>query len=226
MYRILGHQGGVFYFSRDSWGAWWGSLEFYRGVTYRARVKRFLLGMSYPFLRSNCSLGQFREEVLGATGMAPPVEESSRGVCGILSPTGDKAVIYLPGRGYWKAATGKSYEGVRREVEIYRLLSERRPRSFGYSQVEEIQDNGSSVAFLMKEEVGVFVPGVVPSLEEVLPALEEFHSLRPEGLVHGDFKPWNVRWRKDGRPQFFDFESCHAGEISEDIAHWQESLRI
>ena len=226
MYRISGRQGGVFFLSRESWGAWRDSLEFYRGVTWRARAKRLALVLSYPFLRDNCSLEEFSRQVFRATGSRVPLAGGVCGICGILSPTGDKAVVHVPGRGYWKAATGKSYEGVRREVEIYQLLSERRPRSFGYSQVEEIQDNGSSVAFLMKEEPGGFLRGRVPTLKEVLPALEEFHSLAPGGLVHGDFKPWNVRWRKDGRPQFFDFESCHAGKMEEDLLHWKESLRL
>lgn len=226
MYRISGRQGGVFFLSRESWGAWRDSLEFYRGVTWRARAKRLALVLSYPFLRDNCSLEEFSRQVFRATGSRVPLEGDVHGICGILSPTGDKAVVHVPGRGYWKAATGGSHEGVRQEAEIYRLLAEKRPVRFGYSGIRDVCDDGSHVSFWMTEEPGVFLRGRVPTLEEVLPALEEFHSLAPGGLVHGDFKPWNVRWRKDGRPQFFDFESCHAGELSEDIAHWKESLRL
>ena len=92
---------------------------------------------------------------------------------------------------------------------------------FGYSEVSDVHDNGEHLSFFMREEPGAFAGDVHRPLEAVLPALEEFHALRPEGLVHGDFKPWNVRWRRDGRPHFFDFEEAHTGDIREDIEHYQ-----
>ena len=95
------------------------------------------------------------------------------------------------------------------------------PVLFGYSEVSDVHDNGEHLSFFMREEPGAFAGDVHRPLEAVLPALEEFHALRPEGLVHGDFKPWNVRWRRDGRPHFFDFEEAHTGDIREDIEHYQ-----
>jgi len=139
---------------------------------------------------------------------------------GIISPTGDKAVVHLETGGYWKAASGKSYVGVRQEEEVYRLLAEKKPKLFGYSSISDFQDTGTSVSFIMSEEPEAFCGRQCVDMEEVLPALKEFHGLLPEGLVHGDFKPWNVRWRKDGRPHFYDFEEAHVGGIAEDMQEW------
>lgn len=190
------------------------SLEFYKGVTFQARCKRLALLGAYLVVSPTCRRSDMADSMAKVTGCRPDV---SQPCSGIISPTGDKAVVHLHGRGYWKAAGGKSYVKVKAELEIYRLLQERRPVLFGYSEVSDVHDDGEHVSFFMREEPGLFVGDVHKPLEAVLPALREFHGLVPEGLVHGDFKPWNVRWRKDGRPHFFDFEEAHHGDIQEDI---------
>lgn len=190
------------------------SLEFYKGVTFQARCKRLALLWAYLVVSPTCRRSDMADTMAKVTGCRPDV---SQPCSGIISPTGDKAVVHLHGRGYWKAAGGKSYAKVKAELEIYRLLQERRPVLFGYSEVSDVHDDGEHVSFFMREESGLFVGDVHKPLEAVLPALKEFHGLMPEGLVHGDFKPWNVRWRKDGRPHFFDFEEAHHGDIQEDI---------
>lgn len=215
---FYGHNGGVFFFSLASWRSWNASLEFYKGVTFSAKLKRLALKLSYPLLRDNCTLEEMQAKIADATGAHIDLTIDC---AGIISPTGDKAVVHFPMRGYWKAATGKSYPGVKGEAEIYRLLAEKKPVKFGYSRISEIQDDGKTVSFWMSDDSDAFTSDQVRPLEDVLPALEEFHSLMPEGLVHGDFKPWNVRWRKNGRPHFFDFESCHAGDMIEDIEFYR-----
>lgn len=215
---FYGNNGGVFFFSRESWASWRLSLEFYKGVSWQAKAKRLALLLAYPVLRDNCSLEEMSEMITTATGVSPELVPSCGG---IISPTGDKSVVHISGQGYWKAATGKSYAGVKNEAEIYRLFAEKKPRKFGCSEIRDFRDDGKTVSFWMSEEEGAFCGDTVKPLEAVLPALEEFHDLKPEGLVHGDFKPWNVRWRKDGRPHFFDFEECHGGEIQEDIDYYR-----
>ena len=212
MRLIRGNNGGLFFLSTHSWTAWRKSLEFYKGVTLKGRVKRMVLCLAYHVLASNCSCEEMAERIETATGCRPDVRDECSG---IISPTGDKAVVHIHGKGYWKAATGASYPKVKGEVEIYRLLSDKRPVKFGFSDLFEIHDDGKHISFFMKEEPNAFCGDIHKPIEAVLPALEEFHAVT--GLVHGDFKPWNVRWRKDGRPQFFDFEVAHPGDIQEDI---------
>ena len=214
MRLIHGNQGGLFFLSTHSWVDWRMSLEFYKGVTFQARCKRLALLWAYLVVSPTCRRSDMADSMAKVTGCRPDV---SQPCSGIISPTGDKAVVHLHGRGYWKAAGGKSYAKVKAELEIYRLLQERQPVLFGYSEVSDVHDDGEHVSFFMREEPGLFVGDVHKPLEAVLPALREFHGLVPEGLVHGDFKPWNVRWRKDGRPHFFDFEEAHHGDIQEDI---------
>lgn len=218
MRLIHGNQGGLFFLSTHSWGDWRTSLEFYKGVTFQARCKRLILLGAYLVVPSTCRRNDMADRMEAATGCRPDV---SQPCSGIISPTGDKAVVHIHGRGYWKAAGGRSYPKVKAELTIYRLFQERRPVLFGYSEVSDVHDDGEHLSFFMREESGVFAGDVHRPLEAVLPALEEFHALRPEGLVHGDFKPWNVRWRRDGRPHFFDFEEAHTGDIREDIEHYQ-----
>ena len=212
MRLIHGNNGGLFFLNTDSWKAWAESLEFYKGVTFQGKLKRMALFWAYQLLMSNCSDKEMADMVEEATGSRPDV---SCPCSAIISPTGDKAVVHIHGKGYWKAATGKSYPKVKNEVGVYRLLADKKPTRFCYSDTSDIRDDGSHIAFFMKEEADAFAGDIHKPLETVLPALEEFHAVT--GLVHGDFKPWNVRWRKDGRPHFFDFEECHPGDIQEDI---------
>ena len=218
MRLIQGNNGGLFFLNTRSWGAWRDSLEFYKGITPTARVKRQALLLAYPLMRDNCTEMEMAERMEKATGCLPDVDADCSG---IISPTGDKAVVHIHGKGYWKAAGGASYPKARNELAIYRILAERRPVTFGFSEISDVHDDGAHVSFFMREEEGAVRGDIHKPLAAVLPALEEFHSLRPDGLVHGDFKPWNVRWRKDGRPHFLDFEEAHTGDIQEDIDYYR-----
>lgn len=216
MRLIYGNNGGLFFLSTHSWRDWQKSLEFYKGVTYKARLKCALLLWAYHVLAGNCSRRQMADMVEKATGSRPDV---SHPCSAIIAPMGDKAVVHIHDVGYWKAAGGQSYSKVKGEVEVYHLLFKKKPVKFGYSTIIDIKDDGEHISFFMPEEKDAFLGDVVKPLDDVLPALEEFHAVT--GLVHGDFKPWNVRWRKDGRPHFFDFEECHAGDIHEDIEFYR-----
>jgi len=216
MRLIKGNNGGLFFLSTNSWGDWRKSLEFYKGVTRKARLKRLLLYWAYHIVAGNCSRSEMADIVEDATGSRPDV---SSPCSAIVAPTGDKAVVHIHDVGYWKAAGGQSYSKVKGEVGVYRLLTDKKPVKFGYSTIVDIMDDGKHVSFFMPEEKEEFCGDVVKPLEDVLPALKEFHAVT--GLVHGDFKPWNVRWRKDGRPQFFDFEEARPGDIKEDIEFYR-----
>lgn len=216
MRLIKGNNGGLFYFSTNSWDDWKKSLEFYKGVTYKARFKRLLLYWAYHIVGEKRSRSEMADKVEEATGCRPDV---SHPCSAIVAPTGDKAVVHIHDVGYWKSAGGQSYSKVKGEVEVYRLLAAQKTFKFGYSTIIDIRDDGKHISFFMPEEKDTFYGDVVKPLADVLPALEEFHAVT--GLVHGDFKPWNVRWRKDGRPHFFDFEECHLGDIQEDIEFYR-----
>ena len=154
----------------------------------------------------------------------------------MISPTGDKVIIHRHGKGYEKTSFGKSLAGVRGELQVYKLLNEKRPLSFFFSNVQELQSDTEKCRFFM-EYVGENISEAVPQLRDLLMPLKEFFLLpdrkmmkwnelwntlpedlqklvpenekkgeTPIGLVHRDFKPWNV---KSGvKPLFFDFESA------------------
>ena len=149
MRLIYGNNGGLFFLSTHSWKAWRKSLEFYKGVSLYARVKRIMLYWAYHVLARYCSRQEMADMVEKATGSRPDVRSECSG---IISPTGDKAVVHIHGKGYWKAATGVSYQKVKGEVAIYHLLSQKKPKLFGYSNVIDIKDDGEHISFLMPEE--------------------------------------------------------------------------
>lgn len=225
-YQIHGSNGGTFIFSAASRGDWRKSLEFYRGVSFPAKCKKLLLFLAYPLLKrkANFDGAEFRFEKLEPSCSA------------MISPTRDKVIIHHHGAGYEKLAFGKSSDGVRGELAVYRLLLEKQPQSFAFSEVEEKESSPGQCRFFMKYAGTVFSEKV-PELQDLLGALKEFFLLpgektmewkalwnslpddlqkyvspeeftgtTPVGLVHRDFKPWNVK--SGEKSLFFDFESA------------------
>ena len=225
-YQIHGSNGGTFLFSVKSFKDWQRSLAFYRGVSFTAKCKKILLLLAYPLLKykANFDGGDFRFGNLEPSCSA------------MISPTRDKVIIHRHGSGYEKQAFGKSLDGVRGELAVYRLLMEKQPESFTFSQVDELENSSERCRFYMKYADGDFSEKV-PSVKDLLPALKEFFLLSgnktmkwkelwsslpedlqkyipeadlegetPVGLVHRDFKPWNVKFGT--KALFFDFESA------------------
>lgn len=223
-YKIHGSNGGTFIFSSASLADWKKSLEFYRSVTFFARCKKQLLTLAYPILKPNYDSSQFLYGELKSSDSA------------MISPTGDKVIIHHHGAGYEKLAFGRSLSGVRVELQIYKLLNEKNPAGFAFSETRELKSKSRECRFYMKY-AGESFSEDVPELRALLMPLKEFFLLpgikkmrwqdlwntlpddlqylifaedrigeTPVGLVHRDFKPWNV---KSGRkPLFFDFESA------------------
>jgi len=225
-YQIHGRNGASFFLSLNSFSDWRRSLEFYRGVSAAAKCKKALLTAAYPLFRfrGNFNGSEFEYGKLDASDSA------------MISPTRDKVIIHHHGRGYEKIAFGKSLPGVRGELEVYRRLNENPPESFAVSRVEELKSSPEQCRFFMNYAGGVFsenVPGIedllLPlkeffrlgpggkrtwkSLWETLP--DDLRKLVPAddhegeteaGLVHRDFKPWNVK--AGAKPLFFDFEAA------------------
>lgn len=223
-YKIHGSNGGTFIFSSASLADWKKSLEFYRTVTFSALCKKLLLTLAYPILKPNYDSSQFLYGELKSSDSA------------MISSTGDKVIIHHHGAGYEKLAFGRSLSGVRVELQIYKLLNEKNPAGFAFSETRELKSKFGECRFYMKY-AGESFSEDVPELRALLMPLKEFFLLpgikkmrwqdlwntlsddlqylifaedrigeTPVGLVHRDFKPWNVKSGK--KPLFFDFESA------------------
>ena len=225
-YQIHGRNGASFFLSLNSFSDWRKSLEFYRGVSAAAKCKKALLTAAYPLFRfrGNFNGSEFEYGALQGSDSA------------MISPTGDKVIIHHHGRGYEKIAFGKSLSGVQGELHVYQRLTEIRVESFAFSHLGFQENTPERCLFFMKYAEGNFserIPRIedllVPlqeffrlgqggkrswrSLWMTLP--EDLKKLVPEadyegetaaGLVHRDFKPWNVK--SGEKPLFFDFEEA------------------
>lgn len=234
-FRIDGGNGATFFFSTLDYCNWRKSLEFYRCVSRKVYVKKFLLKAAYPVFKQKAFLTA--ESVMREMEKEFHITLSlSNAASAMISPTRDKVIIHRHGRGYEKIAIGKSRDGVLRELDVYRLLSRKLLKNFAVSGIGEAEENEQAVRFFMHYAEGLFSE-TIPSLLSLRDALVEFFLLpgikkmrwqdlwntlpddlqylifaedrigeTPVGLVHRDFKPWNV---KSGRkPLFFDFESA------------------
>lgn len=247
--RLNGGNGASFFFSTASQEDWQRSLEFYRAVSRQAAGKKILLKLAYPILKfhTNLSSAETAELITCELKLSVPSQIPEHGSA-MISPTRDKAVIHRHGEGYEKVATGKSFEGVVRELEVYRLLNRQPSTAFAFSTLGDSELKPGEVRFFMKYAKGCFSERI-PSPESLIVPLVEFFRLTetrnswekqwaslgnelaemvpeaertgstPVGLVHRDFKPWNV---KHGvKPLFFDFESADfAGCPLEDLFNY------
>ncbi|MCQ2377697.1 MAG: hypothetical protein MJ016_00600 [Victivallaceae bacterium] len=233
--RLDGNNGATYFWNVSSARDWRQSIDFYRTVSFSAKVKKTVLRHSlFYWERKPLLSGSEVKEAIGALldWELPFAFDDS--FSALISPTRDKAVIHLHGKGYFKFAVGKSFSGVKKELEVYRLLAENTIRSFAFSAPGENVEKTGKIGFFMHYAAGSF-SGAVPSARSLIFPLTEFFrigggreipwravtekltpeiresvssdGMTPVGMAHRDFKPWNVMAGND-RPLFFDFESA------------------
>ena len=233
--EFAGGHGASFFFPVGSFADWKKGLEFYRAVAASAKLKKALLKLAFPVLkrRARLSSAEVAKVVASELGLTelPSIDGHASAM---ISPTRDKALVHHHGRSFEKFASGGSLPGVRRELELYRRLAEWGARSFAFSRILDSSVGKSSVRFEMVYASGEF-SDAPPKLSELIEPLAEFFALpgrttrpwaelwnelapglelpagyrdgeTPVGLVHRDFKPWNVK--SGEKPLFFDFESA------------------
>ena len=252
--RIDGGNGASFFFPVGTYADWSRGLEFYRAVSARAKAKKALLKFAYPVLKRRARLmaDEVAQIIAAELGMTELPELDGRSPA-MISPTRDKALVHHIGRSFEKFASKNSLPGVAGELELYRRLAEWSPRSFSCSRLLDFSAGASIVRFEMAYAPGEF-RDAPPELPELLAPLAEFFSLpgavkrswsdlrdglapdvelppeyrdgeTPVGLVHRDFKPWNVK--SGEKPLFFDFESAAMdGCPLEDLFNYYVEPRI
>lgn len=246
--RIDGGNGGSFFFPAGAFADWKRGLEFYRAVAASAKLKKALLKLAFPVLkrRARLSAAEVAQVIASELGLTE-LPQLDGHASAMISPTRDKALIHHHGRSFEKFASGNSLPGVAGELELYRKLAEWAPRSFSYSRLLDFSSEASIVRFEMAYAPGEF-RDAPPKLTKLIGPLAEFFALpgqttrpwaelwdelapdvelpaefrdgeTPVGLVHRDFKPWNVK--SGEKPLFFDFESASfAGCPLEDLFNY------
>lgn len=253
-YRIDGGNGASFFFPVGTFADWKQGLEFYRAVSGTARFKKTLLKLAYPVLKRRANVGAAEVARIIASELRLTELPTLDGhASAMISPTRDKALVHHHGRSFEKFATGNSLPGVAGELELYRRLAEWAPQSFSYSRLLDFSADEHIVRFEMGYAPGEF-HDAPPMLSALIEPLAEFFTLpgratrpwaelwkglapaveppakyrdgeTPVGLVHRDFKPWNVK--SGDKPLFFDFESASlAGCPLEDIFNYYVEPRI
>lgn len=234
-FRVDGSNGATFFLSSASFADWKKSLGFYRGVSYLAAVKKFLLLAAYFVMKRKATLPA--SQVVAALRQILPesvVLMLDDHDSAMISPTRDKVIIHHHGRSFEKFAVGASCDGVARELDLYQLLESKKPQYFCFSPLLGGEKGKDFVRLEMA------YPPLQKGQGGALPleAFAEFFDLKrendatwascwerlrlpfevpatdregttPVGVVHYDFKPWNVNFGK--LPQVFDFESVSFG---------------
>lgn len=252
--RIDGGNGASFFFPVGTFADWKRGLEFYRAVSASAKLKKALLKLAFPVLKRRAHLtGAEVAQIVASELELAELPSIDGHASAMISPTRDKALVHHHGRSFEKFASGGSLPGVRRELELYRRLAEWGPRSFAFSRLLGSSEGESSVRFEMAYAEGNF-RDTPPKLLSLVEPLAEFFSLpgrttrpwaelwdelapevelpagyrdgeTPVGLVHRDFKPWNVK--SGEKPLFFDFESASlAGCPLEDLFNYHVEPRV
>lgn len=253
-FRIDGGNGASFFFPVGRYADWNKGLGFYRAVSGQAKFKKTLLKLAYPILkrRANIDAAEIARSIAAELGLTEPPTLDEH-ASAMISPTRDKALVHHHGRSFEKFATGGSLPGVAGELELYRRLAEWTPRSFSYSRLLDFSADKHVVRFEMAYAPGEF-RDAPPMLSALIEPLTEFFRLpgtvvcpwaklwdglapdvelpaqyrdgeTPVGLVHRDFKPWNVK--SGDKPLFFDFESASmAGCPLEDLFNYYVEPRI
>ncbi len=246
-YRLDGNNGATFFLPLTSWREWRRGAEFYRALSWLGRVKKTALKLSYFVARNRSSLTAKELEGIMVQTLRLDFEASvGRNDSVMISPTRDKIIIHRHGRGYEKFIAGESLAGGRQEVAVYRHLAKVKPDNFCCSPVDVLHETPGVLHFFMAYAAKKFREDI-PDLMSLLPSLSEFWkssaSVRPwsqmwaqispdfpvsagekegetpVGLVHRDFKPWNVK--SGAKPLFFDFESADfAGAPLEDFFNY------
>lgn len=250
-----GNNGATYILNTKSWSSLAFSLEFYKARSLKQRVLKFLLHVVlflFSFVNRLTGFSRFKSvddvnQYIHDQGCSADLFIDQ--CCSVLiSPTGDKIIVNHHNQYFHKFAFSGSYENVKREADIYRLIAER-AQHFTISRILDFVDDGGAVcSFKMQPPVYVKQNNLY-STELVLPLLEFFNfsaggkidvlklvsqlnagvnNVIPDkravtssvfdklksyggfelklGLVHGDFKPWNII---AGSPVvFFDFEEA------------------
>lgn len=253
-FRVDGGNGASFFFPVGSYADWTQGLEFYRAVSGTAKLRKALLKLAYPVLKRRANMGQdeVAQYIVAELGVTEPPTLDDH-ASAMISPTRDKALVHHHGRSFEKFATGNSLPGVAGELELYRRLAEWSPQVFSYSRLLDFSADEHIVRFEMAYAPGEF-RDAPPALSSLIEPLTEFFRLpgaaarswaelwgelapeleipakyregeTPVGLVHRDFKPWNVK--SGEKPLFFDFESASmAGCPLEDFFNYYVEPRI
>ena len=253
-FRIDGGNRASFFFPVGGYADWKQGLDFYRAVSGTAKFKKVLLKLAYPILkhRADVDAAEVARSIAAELGLSEPPTLDGH-ASAMISPTRDKALIHHHGRSFEKFATGNSLPGVAGELELYRHLAEWQPRSFSYSRLLDFSADEHIVRFEMAYAGGNF-HDAPPALSSLIEPLAEFFRLpgaasrswaelwgelapevefpakyreggTPIGLVHRDFKPWNVK--SGEKPLFFDFESASMkGCPLEDLFNYYVEPRI
>ena len=253
-FRVDGGNGASFFFPVGTYTDWKKGLEFYRAVSASAKLKKALLKLAYPVLKRRASVDAAEvARIIAAELKLPEPPAVDCRASAMISPTRDKALVHHHDRSFEKFATGNSLPGVAGELELYRRLAEWQPQSFSYSLLLDFSADEHIVRFEMAYAPGEF-RDAPPMLSALIEPLAEFFTLpgaaarpwaelwdeiapdvelptkyregdTPVGLVHRDFKPWNVK--SGDKPLFFDFESASmAGCPLEDLFNYYVEPRI
>lgn len=183
--RIDGRNGATFFFSVNSFADWRCSLEFYRGVSLIAKLKKCLLVCSYIWMKRRAVLSgkDVSDFIANELKLSTPPEIADRNSA-MISPTRDKVVIHRHHSGYEKIASGKSRDAICNEIDFYQKLLDFSPKEFVISEISEVRTTPLEAGFFMKQ-ISEKTSEKVPLINELLPLLKDLFNFR-----RGESVPW------------------------------------